>query len=1653
MKHIFKKSLKIILWILGGLIALLLLIILLLQFPAVQNVVKKKAISFIEGKIQTPVKIESLEIGLPKKIVLKGFYFEDQNKDTLVAGDRLAIDISLFKLIRSNVEINSIELEGAVANISRDKDSVFNFDYIVKAFASPPPQDTTATTTISINTIDLDKIKFRFKDEISKNYIDLKLHHFDTHINRFDLDNMSFGIPDINIDGLYLEMEQRKLTEILNNSVNTSQTSSSEKPLELDLGDITLSNIGIYFKSEQAKMNADLFLNKLDLKFNELDLTKEFINLEKVNLKGFRGDISILKDEVKSVGKDTITNSSTPNWKVNLGTINSKDMAFSYVDENSKPIATGLDYGNLDFSNLNIDAKNIYYSLDSISGNVKTLSFQEKSGLQLKEFRTDFLYSDKSAYLKNLYLETPQTVIKDRIQIEYPSLASLQKNLEDLYVDANLENSKVAFSDILLLSPDLSKIPPFVSHPHAILQIDGKVEGKLSALNISKFEASGIGNTKIALAGTIQGLPDVESAVYNLHIRNFSSGAQDLNSFVPKGSIPSNIQLPKALSLTGNFKGTTKNFDTKLQLKSSSGNANIDAGIDLRKVDAEKYRGGVSMQELDLGKFISNDSIGKVSLSAKFNGIGFNPKSATASASGTLTKAVYNSYTYKDLNFNGTITQGDFDLSAKMQDPNIDFDVSAAGSFKEKYPKAIVTASLNNIALDSLKLYNHPLRFSGELKADLTTADPDFLNGKVILSKFIVTNGSKIYPLDSINLTATATADSSTINLRSQFLKAHLKGKYQLTKVGAALTSSFSKYYSINPPATSIDTISPQSFSFDLVLTNDPILQKLVPELMVQEPLSMNGRFNSVGDSIVINAELPRFKYLDYQVTNTAFSMIPKDEALTYDLNIADVDSPQLKIFNTALSGAIQNNTISYHLEIDDSKDQPHYRLAGNMQATKENSTQFSLDPESLLLNYKSWNIPADNTIAIAPTGVWANNFELSNNQNTIRINSPEKSGSAPLNIDFENFDIETISAMVSKDTLLAGGKINGQVVVHDLTSAVKFTSNLTVNDFNFKKDTIGNISLKVNNEVIDRLNADVSITGKGNQVNLSGVYNIADTGLNMDLAIEKLNLKSIQGFSFGGISESSGYLSGSLKLQGTTSKPAILGELKFNEIGFRVNQLNAYFQNINDALLFDEKGITLNNFKVFDEDTNKLNINGAVLTSDYLSYGFDLKVNSTNFKAMNSTAKDNELYYGDLFLDTDLKITGALEAPVITGNIAVDKDTKLTVVLPQQDPSIADREGIVEFIDEQSKLEADIKRLQEDLNSSELQGMDISVNIKVNKEAELTLIIDEGNGDFLNVKGDAELNAGIDLSGKTSLTGRYELDEGAYEMSFNFIRRKFEIEKGSYLLFLGEPTSAEVNITAFYTTQTAPIDLLDNQLGSVSPQVRNTYKQKLPFQTLLKMKGELLQPEISFDIKLPDGNYNVSTEIINNTNIKLAQLREQPSELNKQVFALLLLNRFIGEDPFSSEAGGGGAGAIARQSVSKILSQQLNDLASDLINGVELNFDLESTEDYTTGQLENKTDLNVGLSKQLLNDRLKVTIGSSFGLEGPQQTNQQANNIAGDIAVDYQLSKDGRYMLRAYRKNQYEVALQGQIIETGVAFIITMDYNKFKELFTKKKK
>ena len=72
--------------------------------------------------------------------------------------------------------------------------------------------------------------------------------------------------------------------------------------------------------------------------------------------------------------------------------------------------------------------------------------------------------------------------------------------------------------------------------------------------------------------------------------------------------------------------------------------------------------------------------------------------------------------------------------------------------------------------------------------------------------------------------------------------------------------------------------------------------------------------------------------------------------------------------------------------------------------------------------------------------------------------------------------------------------------------------------------------------------------------------------------------------------------------------------------------------------------------------------------------------------------------------------------------------------------------------------------------------------------------------------------------------------------------------------------------------------------------------------------------------------------------------------------------------------------------------------------------------------------------------------------LEGAQGSKHKSNNLANNISADYQLTKDGRYLLRFFRQNEYQGMVDGYVIETGVSFIIAVDFNTFKQLIHRRK-
>jgi hypothetical protein len=121
-------------------------------------------------------------------LVLEGVYIEDRTKDTLIAGNQLKVDIDMFKLIKNEIQINEINLNGITTKIKRQlPDTTFNYQFIVDAFASDEkkkePKDT-AALKMAINKIIVDKTRMVYFDVVTGNDVDIMLGHFDCFLRR-----------------------------------------------------------------------------------------------------------------------------------------------------------------------------------------------------------------------------------------------------------------------------------------------------------------------------------------------------------------------------------------------------------------------------------------------------------------------------------------------------------------------------------------------------------------------------------------------------------------------------------------------------------------------------------------------------------------------------------------------------------------------------------------------------------------------------------------------------------------------------------------------------------------------------------------------------------------------------------------------------------------------------------------------------------------------------------------------------------------------------------------------------------------------------------------------------------------------------------------------------------------------------------------------------------------------------------------------------------------------------------------------------------------------------------------------------------------------------------------------------------------------------
>ncbi|HPI12803.1 MAG TPA: translocation/assembly module TamB domain-containing protein, partial [Catalimonadaceae bacterium] len=572
---------------------------------------------------------------------------------------------------------------------------------------------------------------------------------------------------------------------------------------------------------------------------------------------------------------------------------------------------------------------------------------------------------------------------------------------------------------------------------------------------------------------------------------------------------------------------------------------------------------------------------------------------------------------------------------------------------------------------------------------------------------------------------------------------------------------------------------------------------------------------------------------------------------------------------------------------------------------------------------------------------------------------------------------------------------------------------------------------------------ASVILSGDSNDVKLKGYYESEKLDLNVD--IQQVRMKSLEAFASKYIRKSSGYLSGGIRITGKATEPKMNGKLTFHNAGMNLVAINNTVLLKNETIQVSNEGIHFADFTVLDPKGQPMNVKGDVLSSNFTDMKFNLDITTRNFTVMNTTAKDNPVYYGTLILNSTLKIRGDQNLPVLTANGTLLDNSTFTFVVLEGDLSTSRGEDVVVFEDSvrvRTVTSKDTVRMK-----TEYKGIDLNANIEVNKNSVFRVIVDPESGDNLEVSGDANLAFGIDPGGKVSLSGVYILNDGHYQASFQkVIKREFKIKTGSRITWSGDPMDGQIDLTAIYKTQAGATDLMANELAGVSENERIAYRKLLTYNVNLIINGPILKPQLQFNLDMPPADQLAFGGLVY---AKVNMLNTDPNELNKQVFSLLVLNKFI---PTGSAgvSTGSAVSTLARNSVNQMLTDQLNVLSGRYVKGAAVNFNLQTTEDYNAGAAQQNTALQVGVKKELFNSRLSLQVGSSIDLSGSKQNTSNSNgqSLTGDVQVEYKLTPDGRLRLKAFRENQYEGVIDGILYKTGLGFSYTRDYNYFRELW-----
>ncbi|SLK03153.1 translocation/assembly module TamB domain-containing protein [Salegentibacter salarius] len=1291
------------------------------------------------------------------------------------------------------------------------------------------------------------------------------------------------------------------------------------------------------------------------------------------------------------------------------------DGNYSFINEDSEnPEFLVLD-------SLNIYARNLKIKGPEISVIIEGLKGKEKRGLNIDNLSTRFFYSPEQMVFDDLMLQTPQSLVNANLEFNYQT--------EDFSDFVNKVEITGTFSESFVSSTDLQAFYAEFGDDQ-IMQLNTDFEGTLNSFDLPNLQLTGMDRSRVEGDVNIQGAFSQGGEDFKLtgDFSEFTTNYYDLVNLLPgdlRGKLPETLREFGNLRMRGDAIVTGSNLDADVMINTQLGSAEAD--VILRGFNNSQnvtYTGKLIFEDVNIGKLANNESLGKTSFNLDIDGTGFDAETLDAELKGQISKLQFNNYTYQGIRVIGNLRNPVFNGLLMANDPNLKMEFNGLADLSEDINNYDFEASvgyadlnaLNFVSRDSLSI------FKGDVIMNMKGTSIDDAFGEILLLNTSYQNQNDLYYFDDFSITSSFEGPVRTLSINSpDVISGEIKGDFILSEIRPLIENSLGSIYTNYQPRTITKN---QYLEFDFDIYNK-IVEVFYPEINLAPNTYVRGQIASDESEFKVNFRSPRIDLFGNMMETVNLNVDNTNPIYNTYFEADSVSTDFYNFSEFSFINVTQRDTLFIRSEFQGGRNNDDFFNVNLFHTINEdNKSVVGIQRSDLTFKNNTWYLNEEgnknNKIVfdLDFKDITIDSLVMSHKNEEIRLSGEMRDSTyKDFKMEFEEVDIGKITPHV--DSLRLAGTLNGKLDLLQENGAYYPNTDLRIDSLDINDNLLGNLVLNVEgNETLTNYAINANLRKNGHE-SLNAIGNIDVSGseptIDMGVDLEDLNLAAFSPLGGEVISNIRGAASGNAKVAGNYKNPDFSGNISLKNAGLRIPYLNV------DLAFNDAAVVNLNQQEFIFDDVEIVDtkyqtsgtLNGSIGHENFKEWNLDLNIDTNRLLVLDTEGDEDALYYGTAFISGDASIAGPTDQLVIDVTATTERGTVFKIPLSDTE-SVGDN-SYIHFLSPEEKA---AREAGQNIELPEVTGLELIFDLDITNDAEVEVVVDQTSGSTLRGRGSGNLLLEINTSGKFNMWGDFVVYEGVYNFKYaGLVQKVFKVESGGSINWNGDPTDAQLDVSAIYALNANPAVLLEN------PSIN----RKIPVEVIINLQGEIEQPDITFDIAFPNASSVVRSEL---------EYR-MDDRASKELQALFLVT----QGAFYSEFG------LRQNAITGTLAERASSIVNDIFAGEDGKFQVgvNYVQGDRTPDQQTVDRFGLTLSTQI-SDRVIINGQVGVPIGGVTES-----IIVGDLEIDFLLNEDGTLRAKVFnRENNIQFIGEEIGFTQGIGLSYSVDFDTFKELIRK---